>query len=180
MKITLKKSQKTFIVLAVVSMLLGYLIIATTQTQIDTWREVLSESDPAFSIWMPNGAHQSVSEVLNEKLGKSFKTASIVSDENDNEYLLNITDYTELTDGATEDLFHSTLDLLTAAQDGLLVSYDDLGDTVDFTIIDKDGLNEEKGRMLFKNGYVFVQLVSSTEDNFDQEKYERFTTSFVF
>lgn len=172
----IERKHKVFVIIALISMIMGYIIV-NTKMQVDTWSKVISENEPKFSVDMPDGATHSASEVNFEN--KTFKTFSVSSYESDMEYLLNVTDFHEIiASSSIQDIFHASLDQI--IQNGFLETYDNLGDKINFKIISKDGGKSKQGKMIFRNGYLFLQLISFREENFDKENYNKFIGSLNF
>ena len=171
----IKRKHKKFVIIALLSMIIGYVIV-NTQPQIDIWSAVVSEDEPRFSIDMPDGARHSPGELNFDN--KIFKTFSVSSYENNIEYLLNVTDFQEIiTSSSVQNIFHKSLDSIINLDNQILESYKDFGDSVNFKIISKDGGKSKQGKMIFRNGYLFLQLISFREENFDEETYNKFIDS---
>lgn len=175
----IKKKQKVLAILIGVSLVIGGVMTAGSKVSFKKtteWHKVTFQKDPAFSFYMPNVTRHTVSEMPFDK--QKLKTASIVSNEGGREYVVNITAFsTDLQDLNSQEIFSFALKLLTSKENSVLVYYKTSYEIADFKIAMKDGGETKRGRMSLKNGFLFLQMVTYSENDFSEDNYGKFIES---
>lgn len=173
------KKQKVLMILIVISLIIGGVMTAGSKAnskETKEWHKVIFQKDPAFSFYVPNVPRHTVAEMPFDK--QKLKTASVISDEEGREYVVNITVLpTDLQNLDNKKIFKSVLDLLMPNEDSVLTYYEISQEIADFKIAMKNGGEIKQGKMTIKNGYLFLQMVTYLENNFSEDAYDKFIES---
>lgn len=168
----------------IISFFGGYLfLISNTQKTVSNvkWQQITSQKDPAFKLSMPGISRHLIEEAVVKKFKNPIKTASFITDNNGREYMLNIMALPpEAKDLPRKEILKNVLNLLMESEDMVLTSYEPTDEFANFKMKNMSGGRLKQGRIIFRNGYLFMQIVSFKEGNFQENEYAKFIASLTF